>query len=163
VPSVLIVDDDADHRELLQIALLRNGYDVVQASNSAAARALLAAGGIDAALFDVRLPGEDGIELCADLRREPRTADLPIMLVSAEAHEERLVAAIAAGADDYLLKPFHRSELVVRLDALISRTGRIGLTRAARLAARAAVPLVKAAEAVSGAASERSRAATLAV
>lgn len=147
MPVVLITDDDADHRELLTITLIRHGYTVVEAVDGRAARDLLAAGGVDAALFDVRMPGESGIDLCAELRADPRTADLPIMLVSAEARDERVAEALAAGADDYLLKPFQRSELVVRLDALVSRTCRIDPAGAARLAARAAAPLVRVAEA----------------
>jgi DNA-binding response OmpR family regulator len=145
MPVVLIADDDADHRELLRLTLSRRGYTVVEAVDGRAARELLAAGGVDAALFDVRMPSESGIDLCAELRADPRTADLPIMLVSAEARGERIVEALDAGADDYLLKPFPRDELVVRLDALVSRTGRIDAARAARLAARATAPLLRAA------------------
>lgn len=154
MPVVLIADDDADHRELVELTLNRHGYHVVQVDTADAARAVLTAGGVDAALFDVRMPGESGIELCTWLRRDPRTADLPIMLVSADSRDERIVAGLAAGADDYLLKPFHRSELVVRLDSLISRTGRIDPSRAARLAVHATAPLVKATEAIAGAAAE---------
>ena len=145
MPVVLIVDDDADHRELLELTLVRHGYDVVQAADATSARVVLAAGGVDAALFDVRMPSMSGIDLCAELRADPRTADLAIMFVSAEARDDRIRAGLAAGADDYLIKPFHRSELVTRLDSMISR-GRIGAARAAALAARAVAPLVTAAE-----------------
>ncbi len=142
MPAVLIVDDDVDHRELIALLLRRHQYDVVEAADTTAARDRLAAGGIDAALFDVRMPGESGIELCAALRAVPATVDLPIMLVSADAGDDRITGGLAAGADDYLIKPFHRSELIVRLDSMISRAARIGAARAARLAARAAAALV---------------------
>ncbi len=141
MPAVLIVDDDADHRELLAMLLSRNGYDVLQACDTQDARDRIAVGDVDAALLDVRLPGESGIELCAALRDDPRTEHLPIMLVSADAQDQRISAGLAAGANDYLLKPFHRSELIVRLDSMISRA-RIAPSHAARLAARATAVLI---------------------
>src|SRR3954470_12931197 len=70
VTTVLIADDDADHRELLTLALRRSGHDVVTADDAPSAMALLLAGGIDVALLDVRMPGESGIELCRRLRAE---------------------------------------------------------------------------------------------
>lgn len=141
MPAVLIVDDDADHRELIAMLLTRSGYDVFQACDTRAARDRIAAGDVDAALLDVRLPGESGIELCAALRNDPRTAYMPIMLVSADAQDQRICAGLAAGANDYLLKPFHRSELIVRLDSVISRATRIAPPHAARLAALATAVL----------------------
>ncbi|GIF19745.1 DNA-binding response OmpR family regulator [Actinoplanes tereljensis] len=119
--TVLIADDDADHRELLTLALRRAGHDVVTAENAGAAMTALRGGGIDAALIDVRMPGESGIELCRRLRAEPATALLPVMLISADVNDQRILAALDAGADDYLTKPFHRAELCARLDTLILR------------------------------------------
>jgi DNA-binding response OmpR family regulator len=121
VPTVLIADDDADHRELITLALRRAGHDVVQAGDAAGVRECLGLGGIDAVVLDVRMPGESGIELCRRLRDDPATAQLPIMLVSADVNDQRIRAAQAAGADDYLTKPFHRAELTARLDNLLQR------------------------------------------
>jgi DNA-binding response OmpR family regulator len=142
VPAVLIVDDDADHRELLTMLLERHGYQVVAAHDTVTARDLIEAGGVDAALFDVRMPGESGIDLCAALRAEPATVHLPIMLVSADAGDERITAGLASGADDYLIKPFPRAELIVRLDSMINRASKIAATHAAQLAAIAATRLL---------------------
>ncbi|GIM93818.1 response regulator transcription factor [Paractinoplanes toevensis] len=119
--TVLIADDDADHRELLTLALRRAGHEVVAAEDAASAMAALRGGGIDAALLDVRMPGESGIELCRRLRSEPATALLPVMLISADVNDQRILAALDAGADDYLTKPFQRAELCARLDGLILR------------------------------------------
>ena len=119
--TVLIADDDADHRELLTLALRRAGHEVVTAGDAPAAMTALLAGDFDAVLLDVRMPDESGIELCRRLRAEPATALLPVMLISADVNDQRILAALRAGADDYLTKPFHRAELCARLDNLMLR------------------------------------------
>ena len=76
---------------------------------------------MDALLLDVRMPGESGIEFCRRLREESRTASLPIMFVTADVNDHRITAALHAGADDYLTKPFHRTELVTRVENMLAR------------------------------------------
>lgn len=138
MPTVLIADDEVDHRELLTLALHRLGYDVVTAGDSATALARLTAGGIDAALIDVRMPGGSGIELCRHIRSSPETELLPIMVVSADVHRHQIMTALHAGADDFLAKPFSRNELTGRLEALL----RIRPSVAARSAAAARAALL---------------------
>jgi DNA-binding response OmpR family regulator len=143
VPTVLIADDDADHRELITLALARLGHDVVEATDAESAQRALDAGGIDAVLLDVRMPGASGIELCRRLRAAPATAQLPIMLISADVNNHRILAGLDAGADDYLTKPYHRAELHNRVETLLARRGPAKpatAAAAALLAARAAMP-----------------------
>jgi DNA-binding response OmpR family regulator len=121
VAVVLVADDDADHRELMALSLGRFGHEVVATADTGQATTLLEAGGVDALLLDVRMPGESGIDFCRRLRSAPATAALPIMFVTADVNDDRILAAMEAGADDYLTKPFHRSELATRLDNLLLR------------------------------------------
>ncbi|HET6530328.1 MAG TPA: response regulator [Actinoplanes sp.] len=121
MPTVLVTDDDADHRELMRLALRRFGHDVLEACDTGSAQRALDAGRVDALLLDVRMPGESGIDFCRRLRSAPATAALPIMFVTADVNDRRILDALDAGADDYLTKPFHRAELAARLDSLLLR------------------------------------------
>ncbi|MEV6306182.1 response regulator [Actinoplanes sp. NPDC051861] len=150
MPTVLITDDELDHRELLTLALRRLGYDVVTASDSVGALDLLHHGGIDAALIDVRMPGLSGIELCRLIRNDPDYQDLPIMVVSADVHRHQIMTALHAGADDYLPKPFSRAELTERLEDLLrqSHAAAFRSATAARAALAAVAQAVPAAPAI---------------
>ncbi|SDT72039.1 response regulator [Actinoplanes derwentensis] len=144
--TVLIADDEFDHRELMTLVLHRLGYDVVTAGDSGAALELLTAGGIDALLTDVRMPGVSGIELCRIVRNSPAIAATPVMVISADVHRHHIMTALHAGADDFLPKPFSRVQLGTRLEALLGiRAGKAARSataaRAALLAARQALVL----------------------
>ena len=143
MPTVLIADDDADHRELITLALARLGHDVVEAADAESAQRAVDAGGIDALLLDVRMPGASGIELCRRLRADPASAHLPIMLISADVNNHRILTGLDAGADDYLTKPYHRVDLQQRVEQLLARrssTKPATAANAALFAARAALP-----------------------
>lgn len=113
-PQVLVVDDNADMRGLLA-ALLSKRFDVRTATDGAAALAAVADQRPDLVLSDVMMPGLDGFGLLSALRRQPETADLPVILLSARAGDEARVDGLEAGADDYLIKPFDARELMARV------------------------------------------------
>lgn len=117
-PHLLIVDDDERIRVLLQKFLVRNGFLVTAARDAGHARRILAGLDFDLIVLDVMMPGEDGVSLCADLRKERET---PILLLTAKAETDDRIAGLEAGADDYLAKPFEPKELLLRINSILRR------------------------------------------
>ncbi len=111
---VLVVDDNADMRDYV-IRLLSDGYEVEAAGDGAAALHAVRNRPPDLVLTDVMMPGVDGFELLRALRADPRTAHIPVIMLTARAGEESAVDGLAAGADDYLVKPFSARELLARI------------------------------------------------
>jgi two-component system, NtrC family, response regulator PilR len=138
-PRVLVLDDEADLRELLELTLVGMGLDVDCAADLAAARAFLAANRYALCLTDMRLPDGDGLELVAEISAD--WPDTPVVVITAYGSAENAVAALKAGAFDYLSKP-------VALDAL-----RTLVRSALQPASSAAAPVVEPAVAVPSAAS----------
>jgi PAS domain S-box-containing protein len=128
-PRVLLADDNADMREYVR-RLLAGRYAVTAVADGRQALAAAAERVPDLVLTDVMMPHLDGFALLAALRADPRTAAVPVVLVSARAGEEARAEGLRAGADDYLVKPFAARELVARVD------GAVALARARREAAR---------------------------
>lgn len=114
---VLIVEDDPDMQSLLANALVAAGYDVVVAADAFGAREHLRSGRIAAVLLDVRLPGLSGLHVCREIRREPSTADLPVIMMTGDTRPDVIEAGRRAGATAQLAKPLHLGELVRRLHA----------------------------------------------
>jgi two-component system, OmpR family, phosphate regulon response regulator OmpR len=117
-PHLLVVDDDARFRELLRRYLSESGFRVTTAPGAGEARANLASFAFDLVVLDVMMPGESGLDLTRDLRREGR---VPILLLTAMAEPEDRVNGLEHGADDYLSKPFEPRELVLRIRNLLQR------------------------------------------
>lgn len=120
---ILLADDNADMREYLQRLLVECGYQVVGVPDGERALALARSEHFDLVLSDVMMPGVDGAELLNALRSDPQTATLPVILLSARAGEESRVEGLAAGADDYLVKPFSARELAARVESHIKLAG----------------------------------------
>ena len=117
-PRVLVVEDDADIAGVLRRSLARAGYDVRRADDGVAALEASSVFEPDAVVLDLGLPRLDGVEVCRRLRRE---GDVPILVLTARDDLEARVEGLDSGADDYLVKPFERQELLARLRALLRR------------------------------------------
>ncbi len=120
-PHLLVVDDDARLRDLLRRFLSERGFRITTAKDAAAARHTLTGFEVDLIVLDVMMPGEDGFALTASLREYDQ---VPILLLTAMGETDDRIAGLAHGADDYLVKPFEPEELVLRIEAILRRSGR---------------------------------------
>lgn len=116
---VLIVDDEARIRTMVRRYLLEEGLQVSEAADGAAMRAALAGERIDLVLLDLMMPGEDGLSLARDIRRQ---SDVPIIMVTGKGDLIDRVVGLEAGADDYIAKPFHLREMLARIRTVSRRT-----------------------------------------
>ncbi len=119
---ILVVDDEEDILELVKYNLEREGYlvDCVDTGEEAIERAVAIRP--DGILLDLMLPGVDGIEVCRELRKNPDTRTIPIIMMTAKGEEADVVSGLEVGADDYVPKPFSTKVLVARWRALLRRT-----------------------------------------
>ena len=131
---LLIVDDDDRIRELLKQYLARAGFRVTAAGDAAAARRLMSLLDFDLLVVDVMMPGEDGLSLTGWVRGCSAT---PVLILTARGLADDRIAGLSAGADDYLSKPFEPQELLLRIEAILRRTGRSGGPRRISLGAHA--------------------------
>ena len=122
--TLLVVDDEADVREVLEDYFRAHGYAVTGAENAEAAKAVVASQAIDLALIDIHMPGEDGLSLARHLR-ERYAAIAIVMLTSASTVVDRIVG-LEMGADDYVPKPFDPRELAARVKSVLRRTSAAG-------------------------------------
>jgi DNA-binding response OmpR family regulator len=122
--KILVVEDDPDIAELIVHYLQKAGHAVDLLSSGAAVMPRLRAGPPDLLVLDLMLPDFDGLMVCQAIRSEPRTAAIPIIMVTARADEADRISGLELGADDYVTKPFSPKELVARVGALLRRTQR---------------------------------------
>ena len=119
--NVLIVDDEKDLVDLVRYHLEKEGFQCLQASDGLTALRLAREQRPGLLILDLMLPGLDGLEICRQLRRDPMTASLPIIMLTAKAAEVDRVVGLEVGADDYIVKPFSPRELVARVKAVLRR------------------------------------------
>lgn len=118
LPHILIVDDDAEIRDLLGRFLARHGFRVDTAADGRAMARLMETARFDLVVLDLMLPGEDGLSLCRGLRAR---STLPIIMLTAIGEETDRIVGLEMGADDYLAKPFNPRELLARIRAVLRR------------------------------------------
>ncbi len=120
--KILVVDDDPNVQRLLQYTLKQEGYDVIVAADGAEGFRLWGAEAPDLILLDVMLPKLDGYQVATKIRSEEgASGHVPIIMLTAEREVEQKVRGLRAGADDYLIKPFHPAELLARIKSLLAR------------------------------------------
>ena len=125
MPRVLVIDDDPAILELVSVNLDLAGYEVFKAPDGIKGQALALQLLPDMIVLDLMLPKVDGFTVCQRLRRDERTAEIPLLMLTALGQTQNKVDGFNAGADDYLTKPFEIQELLVRVRALLRRTDRI--------------------------------------
>src|SRR6478752_3075365 len=120
-PRILIVEDESSIAELIAVNLRHNGFDPIWAEDGAAAQREIDAFMPDLVLLDWMLPGQSGLQLARQWRKDPRTKGIPILMLTARGDEPDKVAGLDAGADDYITKPFSTQELLARIRAVLRR------------------------------------------
>jgi len=138
VSRVLVVEDEAHIRELIQLHLGLEGLDIEAVGDGQDALARANSDSFDLIILDLMLPGLDGVTVCRAIRRESANADTPILMLTARREESDKVLGLDSGADDYLTKPFGIRELLARTRALLRR-GHIAPARQANGEAAAPV------------------------
>ena len=135
-PLVLIIEDEPTQRALLSKVLERVGYDTLGVGNGEMGLRAIVEYSPQMVLLDLSLPGIDGFEICRRLRADPLTATLPVIIITAHTSMEDMVAALDAGADDFLAKPVQQVELLARIrSAMRLRRAITSLERATQIVA----------------------------
>ena len=119
--TVLVVDDEKDIVDLITYNLQRNGYDVICAFSGTEALELAQKQVPDLMVLDLMLPGMDGTEVARRLKADSRTAQIPIIMLTAKGEETDVVVGLTLGADDYVTKPFSMKILLARLSSVLRR------------------------------------------
>ncbi len=118
---ILIIEDEKPVRDMLQFVLEQSGYKVLEAADASEARQRLGERQPDMILLDWMLPGVSGLEYARELKRDPCTRHIPMIMLTARGEEDDRVRGLEAGADDYITKPFSARELVARIKAVWRR------------------------------------------
>lgn len=130
--KVLVVDDEADMVDLLRDPLLREGFDVLSANAGREALDVVRTQSPDIVLLDLMLPDVDGLEVCRQMKWDPATAQIPVLMLTGKADEADVVLGLGIGAEDYVTKPFSLKELIARIKVIMRRLDAAHATRADR-------------------------------
>lgn len=128
--SILIIEDDPSIRKLVRVNLTKRGYTVDEAGDSKQAMALFQEVQVDLVILDLLLPGPSGVEICSWIRSR---SNVPIIILSARLEEDLKVAALNAGADDYVTKPFRQEELLAHVRVYLRHSSTSTKTKDAKI------------------------------
>ena len=123
--TILLIEDDRDMRDLVSGHLEHSGFDVLKTDDGIKGQALALQYSPDIILLDLMLPNVDGLTLCQRLRRDDRTSNIPILMITALGGLKDKVTGFNSGADEYLLKPFDLEELLYCIKPLFRRINKI--------------------------------------
>ena len=118
--NILVVDDEKEIADLVEIYLVSDGYKVFKANNALDGLEILEKEEIHLVLLDIMMPGMDGLEMCRKIRE---TNNIPIIMLSAKSTDLDKILGLGTGADDYVVKPFSPKELMMRVSAILKRSG----------------------------------------
>jgi len=119
--TILLAEDDADIRFLITFKLAQAGHQLRVFADGLSALADAREHAPDLAILDFMMPGMSGLEVCKELRKDPATANTPVIILTAMAAEADIAAGFAAGADDYIVKPFSPRDFAIRVQAALAR------------------------------------------
>lgn len=123
MPKILVAEDEPDIRDLIAFILrMLGGYEVILANNGEEAVQMAFKEIPDLILTDVRMPKMSGYEACQRIKAEPTTKHIPVVFLTARGQEQEVQAGIAAGGDEYLLKPFEQAQLLKQVADILART-----------------------------------------
>ncbi len=122
--KIVIAEDERDIRDLITFTLQFAGYEVVATANGAEAVEAVQREMPDLVLMDVRMPRMTGYEACRQLKADDRTKDIPVVFLSAKGQESEVQEGLAAGAVDYILKPFSPDQLTARVQEILQQFGK---------------------------------------
>ncbi len=131
--TVLVAEDNPENRKLIEDTLQSNGYRLLYARDGHETLAVARAQNPDLLLLDINMPGINGFEVCAQLKADPATAQMPILMITALSDIEDRVRGLGLGAEDYITKPFSPRELLARVEAHLrikTRTDQLAATQA---------------------------------
>ncbi len=133
---LLIIEDETDIRELISFNLEMSGYEVEKARDGEEGLAMARSSDFDLVILDLMLPGMDGLKVCSQLKRDPETKSVPVIMLTARSEDDDVVEGLELGADDYITKPFSPRILIARVKAALRRTeaGRAGSEEQNRIA-----------------------------
>lgn len=120
-PRILVVDDEVDVREVIQLNLGKEGFEVIAAPDGESALDLLRSEPYDAAIVDVMMPGMDGLALCRAIRQDPEIRNLPVLLLTARDSEMDQIIGLEVGADDFISKSASPRLITTRLKTVLRR------------------------------------------
>jgi len=120
-PKILGIEDESDILEVITYNLEREGHKVISCRNGEQGLSRIRTDNPDLVILDLMLPGMDGVEVCRQVKSDPVTRAIPVIMVTAKAEESDIVLGLGIGADDYITKPFSPKELVARVKVVLRR------------------------------------------